>query len=228
MDKPEKLSTATTRPASGPTISVVSGLIQPRFGATPSDWNASRSIESPTIQFTRLTNKNGLLTKEYRLDDESNLVNGTKAFLTEGTATRVTVATIREFSAAHKALKSNECFAYGVTDPEVADIVVKSKLQEHPGKIARDRKHFLYRKAPAILMLDYDPDPSRASLDPEALRIALISACPSLKDAPMLWAASASSNIYDIKTGQELRGLRGQRLYIAVKDGTDIFFSART
>ena len=175
-----------------------------------------------TIQFTRLTNSSGLLTKEYSLDLAGNLKKGTKAFLIDGTATRVTVSSLEDFSVALSDLNPNECFAYGVTEHEVVGIVTKSRLIDHPGKIARDRKHFQYRKAPAILMLDYDPDLDGGALEPEALREAMLKASPALADAPMLWTASSSSNIVNKTTGEDLTGRRGQRLYISVQDGSDI------
>ncbi len=174
------------------------------------------------IQFTLLTNDNGLLTKEVSLGTDGKLAKGTKAFLSHGKATKVAVATLSEFSAKHLALKPNECLAYGVTGSEVADIVVAASLHKHPGKIARDRTHFHYRKGPAILMLDHDPCAGSESLTPDALRNALIEACPALAGAPMLWTASASGNIFDMTTGKQLAGLLGQRIYTPVEDGTDI------
>lgn len=103
-----------------------------------SDW--------PLLQLTRLTNRNGLLTKLYQLDQRGKLSKGTKAFLTDGIAEKVSVRDLEHFSKLLKNLKPNECFTYGVTQYDTVDIIVKSKLHEHPDKIARDRKYFSIRK----------------------------------------------------------------------------------
>lgn len=47
-------------------------------------------------------------------------------------------------------------------------------------------------------------------------------AVPGLSDAAMLWWPSASSHICDRTTGEDLTGLRGQRLYLMVRDAADI------
>ena len=47
-------------------------------------------------------------------------------------------------------------------------------------------------------------------------------AAPGLADVAMLWWPSASSHICDAETGQDLTGLRGQRMYLLVREAGDI------
>ena len=71
-----------------------------------------------------------------------------------------------------------------------------------------------------ILMLDHDPD--GVSLSRDELVDVIRSAAPGLADAAMLWWPSASSHICDEATGEDLTGLRGQRIYLMVREAADI------
>lgn len=176
----------------------------------------------PVIQLTVLSNAGGLLTKKYALGPDDNITKSTHAFLTDGTATKISISSLTEFSHILDGLEPNQCLTYGVTESDSVGVVRKRDLHNHPGKIARDRKHFQYRNGPAILMIDYDPVSGQPPFAREELRDFLYMACPALAEASMLWAASASSHIIDTRTERDLTGLRGQRFYILVADGTDI------
>jgi hypothetical protein len=69
-------------------------------------------------------------------------------------------------------------------------------------------------------MLDHDPDD--VPLSREALVQLIRTAAPGLADSAMLWWPSASSHICDAETGEDLTGLRGQRIYFLVRDAGDI------
>ena len=67
------------------------------------------------------------------------------------------------------------------------------------------------------MMLDYDaPSDSRPPVSKETLLQEL-----AWLKCDMVWAPSASSNIYD-KSGRQVQGVTGQRVYIAVQDASDI------
>lgn len=192
------------------------------IGAAPPPPPVTVAAPDLHIQLTVLSNHGGLLTKQYALDQDGTLTKNTKAFLVEGAATKVSISSLSDFSHLLLGLAPNQCLTYGVTEHDVVGIVRKRELHNHPGKIARDRKNFQYRQGPAILMIDYDPVGGQAPLSREELRDCLYKACPELAEASMLWTASASSHISDSRTGADLTGLRGQRFYILVADGTDI------
>lgn len=171
---------------------------------------------------TRLTNSKGLLTKAYALTDDGQVHKQTRAQLFEGTAEEIPVAGLKNFVEVLKNLRHDQALTYGITGLASARLVTKDRLHEHPGAISRTRNYFTFSNGPAILMLDHDADHTTAPFDAESLRTAVLSACPELCAAPMLWTASASSCITNSETGEVFSGLRGQRLYVLVANGSDI------
>jgi hypothetical protein len=175
------------------------------------------------LPVTVLTNANGLLTKRYWLDAAGDVEKDTRCLLGRGTATLATAHGLHELAAILDGLEHSQAVAYGVTGHAEARVVTKKELHEQPGAIARSREFFAFPKGPAVLMLDHDSDHTQAPIETgEALRAKLVEACPELTDAPMLWRSSASSFIERTDTGEQIAGLRGQRIYIPVIDGSDI------
>ena len=176
-----------------------------------------------TIQITRLTNDSAQLTKVFSLGADGQVVKHTKAFLSRGEAERVEVEDLAGFSRLLHSLKHNQALAYGLATRPRATIVTKDVMHEHPGAIARSRDYFSFSADAAMFMLDHDAEHASDPLNTaDALRDALIKACPALRDAPMLWCASSSSYIERNDGGAPITGMRGQRLYIPFKQGTDI------
>lgn len=176
-----------------------------------------------TIALTRLTNDSAHLTKVFSIDGNGHVQKTTKAFLSRGEAERVEVADLHAFSQLLHSLKHNQALAYGLATKPRAPIVTKDAMHEHPGAIARSRDYFSFSSGAAIFMCDHDAEHAADPLNsPDALRDALIKSCPALADAPMLWCASSSSHIEVDGTGDVITGLRGQRLYIPFRAGTDI------
>ena len=77
------------------------------------------------------------------------------------------------------------------------------------------------------MMLDYDPPAIGVPLDRESLVRAVRECCPGLANVSMLWWSSASSNIVNTATSINMSGLRGQRLYMLLKDAKDIVRAAK-
>ncbi|MBX9629566.1 MAG: ATP-binding protein [Burkholderiales bacterium] len=140
----------------------------------------------------------------------------------EGTVQRVEIASLERLQAVLDALEPTQAVAYGIAEQARARVVTKVALRSSPGAVARDRKHFAFPAGPGILMIDHDPQPGSTPVTPEELRAALIQACPPLAAARMLWRPSASSYLVDELTGEEVHGLRGQRLYVIVANAADI------
>ncbi|WP_059413432.1 hypothetical protein [Cupriavidus basilensis] len=176
-----------------------------------------------TISLTRLTNDRAQLTKVFSLDADGRVVKHTKAFLAHGEVERIEVADLHGFAALLQSLKHNQALAYGLTVKPRATVVTKDVMHEHPGAIARSRDYFSFAAGPAMFMCDHDADHASDPLNSaDALRDALIKACPALSGAPMLWCASSSSFIERSDGGAPVTGLRGQRMYIPFLQGTDI------
>lgn len=147
--------------------------------------------------------------------------------LVEGVAKRLT-PTLEQFVELLGWMKPRQALCFGTFAGTAESLVVSQKhLRKRQNNtkglvIARDREHFSWPEGPGVLMLDYDPEPGKTPYSRDDLLRVLYSAWPALESAPHIWAASASSCIHRIDTGEELRGLNGQRVYIPVLDATDI------
>ncbi len=124
-------------------------------------------------------------------------------------------------------LNKNQALCYGIpkgsSDGFEAAIKAEKMLTEYDDAIARSNHYFEYNHdGPGVIMLDYDPKDGEEPLSKDELVNKIRSAVPELQDVKMLWIPSASSNIYDRETGEQLAGNRGQRLYMIVKRGSDI------
>lgn len=181
---------------------------------------------SAPLKVTRLTNKRGALTKRYSLTADGSLAKTTVATLQDGRAETVECADLPAFMAMRTGLRAHEALMYGTTGRASVDITTQRCLRADPtantDRIARDAESIHYPRGPGVLMLDHDADHLLDTYDRDSLRAVLLSAVPELAGAPMAWATSASSHIVNIETGEELQGLRGQRLYLAMADCTDI------
>lgn len=184
------------------------------------DYGGDRSTAPAVLSV--FTNGSGLLTKHFSLDAAGALQKRSTAQLVEGIVQRVEIASLERLQAVLDDLEPNQAVAYGIAEQASARVVTKAKLRSSPGAVARDRQHFAFPPAPGILMIDHDPQPGSTPLTPEELCAALIEACPPLAAARMLWRPSASSFLDDELTGQEVHGLRGQRLYVIVANAADI------
>lgn len=173
------------------------------------------------ITYSKYTSNGAALTKQYLMSDDGEIRKTTSAKLYSGTVETVPVSNLIEFIDSLSRLGSQQAAGYGVCGRDKAKIVCKDDLPRQDA-IARTNNHFHWPDGPAIWMLDYDPKPDGITLTPEQLHSALLAAVPELANAAMAWRPSSSSYIYDSVTGDEICGLRGQRLYIAITKGGDI------
>lgn len=193
--------------------------------ATPASTSAGEA--QPKLPLTVLTNTEGLLTKRYWLEADGSIGRDTRAFLSVGQAEHVDVDGLWDLAARLEDLQPRQAVAYGVTGKARAAIVTRDVLHERPGAIARTRDFFAYPAGPAIMMLDHDAHHATSPASRDELHSRVVRACPELVGAPMLWRASASSCIENAATGTVLQGLRGQRLYLPISDGSDMLRAGR-
>ena len=176
-----------------------------------------------SLALSKYTNLKGPLTKEMSLDADGVLVKHARTTLYDGRVDTLQPADLEAFGDLLVQLKHNEALGYGLCRVAPSARVVSSRhLSEAPGAVSRTKDYFQFARTPGVLMLDHDSEHVAESLDRDSLREALLDAVPELELAPMLWRPSASSFIYDTARDVELQGLRGQRLYIPVQDGSDI------
>jgi hypothetical protein len=166
------------------------------------------------------------LTKTFSINANGEVVKKPGGVMSEGHAETVTIKNAKNFCDLLVKLKPNQALCYGTAGHEEIKLITKRKFEEHGkpvGYIPRTREHFHFAKQPGIMMLDYDPaKESDVVLSPDELRGKLIEAAPALKDALLVMCESASSNIFNSETSEQINGIRGQRIYIFVQDASDI------
>lgn len=166
------------------------------------------------------------LSKGFRLNDAGELEKIPGGQVVEGIIERHNVSVLG-FAPLQKSLGPHQAVTYGIPEHDRARIVTADALSKMTDTgelpvIARTREHFSWPTGGGVLMIDYDPRAGTVPLTRDELRRAIYSVCPASETAPHIWSASASSCICDIKTGEELRGIMGQRLYLFVQNAFDI------
>lgn len=109
------------------------------------------------IQFSKVTNPNGLLNKTFSLDSNGQVIKESNAFLSLGTAEVVEVNNLNEFHFHLENLQPNQAIISGISEETFVNIVRKGE-EYFPFYISRSNKYFKHTKLCGILLADYDPD----------------------------------------------------------------------
>lgn len=195
----------------------------------------SQENQERAFVFTKVSRANGKpLTKEYSYTS-GELIKGAQAPLKSGKWQVVEVADARAFADMLTMATPDSFHAYGVpklyaddqlTEGRLFSKRVYSKLASVDdiayGDILRTGDHWQWLAAPAIMMVDYDPQPERPIYSRDEFFAALCKAIPQLAEAPVVLSDSTSSWIYHKETGELLKGEGGKRAYIFVDKGTAI------
>lgn len=164
------------------------------------------------------------ITKTYSLKD-GVMCKETVANMTKGRANNVQVESVTVFGELLKTINSSQALVFGVTGHKEVGILTKEQLENKgrpAGFISRTKDCFYWPHGAGIMLLDYDPPKqSDKPLSREELLDKLNKVIP-LEAVGYVWWTSSSSHIHNSETGEELNGLQGQRVYIAVKDASDI------
>jgi len=188
-------------------------------------------VRPDQLTFTVVTAGNRQpLGKRFWLNGNGELQTETAVPLASGEVAVEHAASISAFVQRLDRLEAHQAVLYGIPSTPTARVVTQERLgaipaTERQGVIARTREHLQFAQAPGSMMLDFDVSgaPQRllnAVASPEQVRDLLVKAVPELVSAPMVWRPSSSSYLYD--GDREVRGLRGQRVYIAVARAADI------
>lgn len=162
------------------------------------------------------------LTKLWEVCDGTPKKQGA-GVMTEGSVTRTSASTPEEMATVLLGLESNQALIFGLPPDDHHPIKTSAKLpQAEPGTIPRTAEAFRWNAGPGWLLLDYDPAPDGDSLSRDAWLARLFEVAPELEHAPRVWSVSSSSEIWNAETGEQVTGIRGQRLYILVADSRDI------
>lgn len=177
-----------------------------------------------TARLTIVTSKRpATLSKTARRGPDGTVVRAGGGLLVEGQAEIISVNSLTDLAALLRRLGPAQALAFGVSRGGGGRLVSRAAMARQgsrPGVLTRTRDQFVWPSGPGVLMLDYDPHGT--PLAREALVGLVRAAAPGLADAQMLWWSSASSHICDAATGEDLTGLRGQWIYLLVRDAADI------
>jgi hypothetical protein len=147
------------------------------------------------------------------------------AYLSEGTAERRECASLSDLARRFTELSARHAVTFGTFEHERCAVRSERASGDYTGSlplVQRTSACMRWRDGPGVMLLDYDPLPDATPLDPEALVRAVRAAEPALENVSLLWRASSSSYLYAKDGGAELRGLRGQHLYLVVSDARRI------
>jgi hypothetical protein len=174
-----------------------------------------------------------VLSKQFSFRADGALDKRSGGRLEEGRARKIELDGLVSFAALLVGLGPHQALMHGVFPYDDA-IVVSKKRRERTRRQKRDRPVVTRTKdstswapAPGVLMLDYDPPDGETPLTSAELREKIYEAVPELRNTPIVCRPSASSCIYATSDGSELRGVRGQRVYVLVKDARDIERAAK-
>jgi len=163
------------------------------------------------------------LSKKIRRAPDGALIREGGGLLVEGQAQVANVSSLADFGLLLEKLRPSQALTYGVPRGGSRKIMSRAALARQPcfdGITTRTRDQFEWPKRSGILMLDHDP--GNQTLSKDDLVGVIRGAAPGLAQAAMLWWPSASSHICNAASGDDLTGLRGQRLYMMVSDAADI------
>ena len=162
--------------------------------------------------------------KSFQLDASGKLVKRTIAAISRGRFKVVSLRDLSELKALLDQAGAQDAMMWGVPkDGSMAGTLVTQKHRDRFSRpvLVRDKHSLVWPDGPTVVMLDYDPADDGEVLDRDALVTTLRQVMPELKDVAMLWRPSSSSFIFNAETGEQLTGLRGQRLYLLLEQGRD-------
>lgn len=177
------------------------------------------------IAFTRFTSISPRkITKTLKLTASGDVQKDVPPQSSRAWAEILKCENISSFAALLPTLTPAQALCYGVPNEHGDEFEVLSKaalpMDRTPQQIARTKEHFTWPAGPGVLMLDHDAAKGKQPMSRDDLLATLEAVIPSLRDTAYVWFPSASSYIWHGDT--EVAGLKGQRVYVAVKDARDL------
>lgn len=163
------------------------------------------------------------LSKGFSLGSGGDLLKSPGGQLIQGSVEIRTLENLEDLAGILKSLTPAQALVYGVPINTASKIMTRKAFANagNPeGATTRTNDAFSWPQGPGVLMLDYDPKAGTEALDRDRLVQEIRAAAPGMAGAAMLWWPSASSCIWAGE--KELRGIKGQRLYILLQDAADI------
>jgi hypothetical protein len=173
-----------------------------------------------TGRLTVITSSTSQLGKTFALTPQG-LKKTTQGELTKATYEVKAIATVPDLAALLAEMRTDQALMASLPKDGSTSgkIVTKAAAKDNPAALTRTKDCFGFPSSSGALVLDYDPPALGVALTRDELWRLVLTACPALAGAGVLWWSSASSHIFSGPT--ELQGLRGQRLYILCLDLSD-------
>lgn len=162
------------------------------------------------------------LSKTIRLGPDGEAIKEAGGAMVYGQCETFSADTPEHFLALLKLLTPAQALGFGVLKGNRREASICPKDRPSQDSVPRTKDFFAWPEGPGILMLDYDPPPGENPMTKGQLLEAFYTVAPKAKDAPHIWSASAGSCIYHSKTGDQVIGLRGQRIYLFVANAREI------
>jgi hypothetical protein len=157
------------------------------------------------IQFTKVTNTDGILTKTITPDDKGGIIKQPAATLIQGKSKTISMP-FEEFGLYLRKLNLNQALTHGIADHDgEINIVTIGKYSGQPGTITRSKDFFHYPDGTGLGMFDHDPKPGQPQLSPDKFLQILYSIYPDFSKLPTWTTPSTSACVFDLN-GQQLTG----------------------
>ena len=163
------------------------------------------------------------LSKGFSVGAGGNLLKQAGGNLSQGKVETRELSTLADLGAILQSLTPAQALVYGAPKNAATKVMTRKAFADAgspQGATTRTNDAFAWPQGAGVMMLDYDPAAGGEPLDRDSLVQAIRKAAPGLGGAGLLWWPSASSCIWQGE--KELRGVKGQRLYMLVKDAADI------
>ena len=163
------------------------------------------------------------LSKGFSLGAGGDLLKQAGGHLSQGKVEIRELSTLADLGAILQSLTPAQALVYGAPKNTATKVMTRKAFTDSGkphGAATRTNDAFAWPQGAGVMMLDYDPAANDDPLDRNSLVQAIRKAAPGLVDAGLLWWPSASSCIWQGE--KELRGVKGQRLYMLVQDAADI------
>lgn len=164
-----------------------------------------------------------VLSKKYCWDAENNKVKvQVSAGMTHGEANVIEITGPESLANLLTSLEGHQCITWGKPIVGKSTRLYSRKEFDQMGRpidgTYRSNKTFTWNSGTGILMLDFDY--KNTEFTNEMLLSLLTRVVPDLASTAYVWWCSSSSYIY--KGDELINGLRGQRIYVFVKNANDI------
>lgn len=181
--------------------------------------NSIRNCEVTVIS----SNNPKVLSKKYSWDSDNAQLNvKVSAGMTQGEARVIEIHDPESLASLLTSLEKNQCMAWG--QPLVGKkirLFSKKEFERFDRPVDstyRSNETFSWGFGSGILMLDFDY--KNTELAKDTLLGLLTQVLPELVNTAYVWWCSSSSYIY--KDDELINGLRGQRVYVFIKNASDI------